>query len=163
MTMSPTVPFSLINYWLCSVEWKSNQACAPGAAIAALTGSTGKEYSYDTATGRRWNLNHINLWCKLVNGAFLEALRLAWMNSLKIPKLRNLGLFLPEEGDITIRGWWKWGHEENEGRAASQEGKSHMGEGRNGSWGDLVLNHCFRHNYSTAGKGLWLTEPFRAP
>lgn len=59
--MSSTAPFSFINYWLCSVEWKSNQACAPGAAVTALTGSTGKEYSCDAATGRRWSLKHTKL------------------------------------------------------------------------------------------------------
>lgn len=146
MTMSPTITSSLINYWLCSVEWKSNQACAPGVAITALPGSTEKEHSYHTATGRRQNLKQIQLCHRLVNWAFLEAQGLAWMNSLKIQKLRNLGLFLTH---VAIWGWWQWQHEENEHRehrAAPQEGKRHMGEGRNGSWGDWVLNCCFRHN-----------------
>lgn len=36
------------------------------------------------------------------------------MNSLKTQKVRNLGLFLPQEGDVTIWGLWQWQHEENE-------------------------------------------------
>lgn len=34
--------------------------------------------------------------------------------------LRNLGLFLPQEGDVTIWGLWQWQHEENESTESTE-------------------------------------------
>lgn len=75
------------------------------------------------------------------------------MNSPKIQKWRNSGLFLSQEGDIPIWGWWQWQHEGNESTESRELPlKSERITLERGEMGAELLHTQLQHCW----QGLWL-------